>query len=98
MNKSAAISKGFTRYGWKYPQIKAGILHINLVVIVSFQIQSARVQNLNKKLTVYTTGHTLVEIMFFLCNFNQIYIEPMWIRCWICAQWDVVLLKGEVVL
>ena len=33
--KSAVISKRFTRYGWKYPQIKADSLHFNLTVLVS---------------------------------------------------------------
>jgi hypothetical protein len=40
------ISKRFTRYG-QYPQITAASLHFNLMVIVSFQIQSAGVQSWN---------------------------------------------------
>ena len=47
--KSAVISKRFTRHGWLYPHINADSLHFNLIVILSFQIQSAGVQRQNNK-------------------------------------------------
>ena len=47
--QSAVISKPFTWYGWKYPQIKVDSLHFNLIDFVSFQIQSAGVQRHNNK-------------------------------------------------
>ena len=34
------MSKQFARNGCKYPQIKVDGLHFNLIVIISFQIQS----------------------------------------------------------
>ena len=47
--KGPIISKRFIRYGIKYPQIRADSLHLDLIVIVSFQTQSARVKKLNNK-------------------------------------------------